>query len=76
MKKLFLFAFGLLLFFYPLAIQLEEIAEPPSPDQEEIVRYLHGEDMYQGTFIWQGNQLSSKFNYEMTAKKKKLIETH
>ena len=76
MKKLFLNVFGFLLFFYPLAIQAEEIAEAPSLDQEEVIRYLQGEDIYQGTFSWKGNQFSSKFNYDKITKKKRLIETH
>ena len=73
-KKLFAFVLGLLLLFCPLAVHAEEIAEAPSPDQmsEEALTYLLGEDIYQGTLSWQGNQASTKFNYDM--KKKKQID--
>ena len=76
MKKLFSFVLGLLLFFCPLAAQAEDIELMPqeeipkatlSPDQmsDEAIRYLQGEDMYQGTLSWQGNKASTKFNYDM-----------
>tara|TARA_B100000965_G_scaffold397511_1_gene414166 strand:+ start:866 stop:1108 length:243 start_codon:yes stop_codon:yes gene_type:complete len=75
MKKLFTFVFGLFLFFFPLAVQAEdvepmpqeEIAEAPSIDQisEEAINYLLGENIYQGTLSWQGNKVSTKFNYNM-----------
>ena len=69
MKNLFAFVLGLLLFFCPLAVQAvddapmpqEEIAETPS---EDALNYLLGEDMYQGTLAWQGNKVSTKFNYD------------
>ena len=71
MKKLFSFVLGLLLFFCPLAVQAEKIAEAPSidPMSEEALNYLLGEDMYQGTLVWQGNKISTKFNYDKTKKK-------
>ena len=79
MKKLFSFVLGLLLFFCPLAAQAEDIELMPqeeipeaatSPDQmsEEAIRYLQGEDMYQGTLSWQGNKASTKFNYDKPKK--------
>ena len=80
MKKLFAFVLGLLLFFCPFALQAEnvelilipqeEIAEVPSPDlmSEEAITYLLGEDMYQGSLSWQGNKVSTKFNYDMKKK--------
>ena len=81
MKKLFAFVLGLLLFLCPFAVQAEdielmpqeEIAEAaPSPDQmsDEAIRYLQGEDMYQGTLSWQGNKASTKFNYDMKKDKR------
>tara|TARA_B100000214_G_C23909588_1_gene600618 strand:- start:472 stop:702 length:231 start_codon:yes stop_codon:yes gene_type:complete len=76
MKNLFLFVLGFLIFFFPFEAQSYEIAETPSPDQEEVIKYLQGEDIYQGTLSWKGNQLSSKFNYDKTTKKERLIETH
>ena len=79
MKKLFAFVLGLLLFFCPFAVQAEdvepmpqeEIVEAPSPDpmSDEAIRYLQGEDIYQGTLSWQGNKVSTKFNYENPMKK-------
>ena len=76
MKKLFSFIFGLLLFFFPIAVQAddlesmsqEEIVEAPS---EDALNYLLGEDMYQGTLSWQGNKASTKFNYDMRKDKNK-----
>ena len=75
MKKFFSIFLCLLLFLCPLAAQAEdvepmpqeEIVEAPSPDpmSDEAIRYLQGEDMYQGTLSWQGNKASSKFNYYM-----------
>ena len=65
MKKLFAFVLGLHLFLFPFAVQAEGIAKAPAPDQmsEEAIRYLQGEDIYQGTLSWQGNKVSTKFNY-------------
>tara|TARA_Y100001968_G_C19072404_1_gene579030 strand:+ start:52 stop:282 length:231 start_codon:yes stop_codon:yes gene_type:complete len=76
MKKLFLSVLALFLFFCPLAVHAEEIAEALLPDQDEVYKYFQGEDTFQGTLSWQGNKLSSKFNYDKTTKKKRLIETH
>ena len=81
MKKLFSFVLGLLLFFCPLAAQAEDIELMPqeeipeaasSPEQmsDEAIRYLQGEDMYQGTLSWQGNKASTKFNYDMKKDKR------
>ena len=81
MKKLFAFVLGLLLFLCPFAVQAEdvetlpqeEIAEAPAPESmsDEAIRYLQGEDMYQGTLSWQGNKASTKFNYDMRKDKNK-----
>ena len=81
MKKLLTFVLVLLLFFCPFAVQAEdielmpqeEIAEAaPSADQmsDEAIRYLQGEDIYQGTLSWQGNKASTKFNYDMKKDKR------
>ena len=79
MKKIFSFYFALLLFFSPLVAQAddvdltpqEEISELPSPNlmSEEAITYLLGEEMNQGTLIWQGNKVSTKFNYDMNKEK-------
>ena len=79
MKKLFAFVLGLLLFFCPFAVQAEdvelmpqeEIAEAPAPESmsEDALNYLLSEDMYQGTLSWQGNKVSTKFNYDKPKKK-------
>ncbi len=79
MKKLFLFVLGLLLFFCPIAVQAEdlepmpqeEIVEAPAPVgmSEDALNYLLSEDMYQGTLSWQGNKVSTKFNYDKPKKK-------
>ena len=65
----FLFVLALHLFFCPLAVPAEEIDEAPSPDQEEVIRYLQGEDIYQGNLSWQGYKASTKFNYDKPKKK-------
>ena len=80
MKILLSFVLALLLFFCPFAVQAEdvepmpqeEIVEAPSPDpmSDEAIRYLQGEDMYQGTLSWQGNKASTKFNYDMKKDKR------
>ena len=80
MKKFFAFVFGLFLFFFPLAVQAEDvepmpqekIAEAPliDPMSEEAINYLLDEDMYQGTLSWQGNKASTKFNYDMRKENK------
>ena len=73
MQKLFTFVLGLLFFLCPFAVQAEEIAEAPAPESmsDEAIRYLQGEDMYQGTLSWQGNKASTKFNYDMRKDKNK-----
>ena len=80
MKKLFAFVLGLLLFLCPFAVQAEdvelipqeEIAEAPAPESmsEDALNYLLSEDMYQGTLSWQGNKVSTKFNYDMKKEKR------
>ena len=80
MKNFFSFLLFLLLFLCPLAAQAEdvypipqeEILEAPSPNpmSDEAIRYLQGEDMYQGTLSWQGNKSSTKFNYDMKKEKR------
>ena len=80
MKKLLAFVLGLLLFLCPFAAQAEdvelipqeELAEVllPDPMSDEAIRYLQGEDMYQGTLSWQGNKASTKFNYDMNKDKR------
>ena len=80
MKKLSYFVLGLLLFVCPLAAQAEdielmpqdEIVEAPSPDSMsyEAIRYLQGEDIYQGTLSWQDNKASTKFNYDIKNEKR------
>ena len=80
MKKLFSFVLVLLLFLRPLAAHAEDIELMPqkeipeaatSPDQmsDEAIRYLQGEDIYQGTLSWQGSKASTKFNYDKPKKK-------
>ena len=74
MKKLIPFVLSLFLFVSPFAVQAEdielmpqeEIAEAPS---EDALNYLLSEDMYQGTFSWQGNKASTKFNYDKPKKR-------
>ena len=78
MKKIFSFYFALLLFFFPLVAQADDVdlmpqekkSELPSPDpmSEEAIIFLLGEDMYQGTLSWKGNKVSTKFNYDMKKK--------
>ena len=81
MKKLFSFVFGLLLFLFPLAVKADDVelipqketAESPAPESmsDEAIRYLQGEDMYQGTLSWQGSKASTKFNYDKLKKNRK-----
>ena len=73
MKTLFAFVLGLLFFLCPFAVQAEQIADAPSPHpmSDEAIRYLQGEDIYQGTLSWQGNKASTKFNYDMRKDKNK-----
>ena len=80
MKKLFAFVFGLFLLLCPLAAQAEDVEPTPQeqmvdtpsldPMSDEAIRYLQGEDMYQGTLSWQGNKTSTKFNYDMKKENK------
>ena len=70
MKELFSFVLGLLLFLYPFADQAEE-NEVPEPISKDALNYLLSEDMYQGAFSWQGNKVSTKFNYDMKKEKNK-----
>ena len=79
MKTLVSFVLGILLFVCPFAVQAEdvelipqeEIAEAPAlePMLEDALNYLLSEDMYQGTLSWQGNKVSTKFNYDKPKKK-------
>ena len=75
MKKIFSLVLGLLFFFCPLAIQAEDVAIMPQEEiaeaapSEDALNYLLGEDMYQGTLSWQGNKVSTKFNYDKPKKK-------
>ena len=70
MKELFSFVLGFLLFFWPFAVQTKvgEVSEPISKD---ALNYLLSEDMYQGILSWQGNKVSTKFNYDMRKEKNK-----
>ena len=65
MKTLVSFVLGILLFVCPFAVQAEGIAEAPAPESmsDEAIRYLQGEDMYQGTLSWQGNKVETKRDY-------------
>ena len=70
MKKLFSLVISVLFSLCLLAVQEDGIAEVPSPDQmsEEAIRYLQGENIYQGSLSWQGNKASTKFNYDKLKK--------
>ncbi len=70
MKELFPFVLALLLFFCPFAVQSEE-GEAPESMSKDALNYLLSEDMFQGTFIWQGNKVTTKFNYKMKKEKNK-----
>ena len=80
MNKFFSFVLCLLLSLFPLAAQAEnvkpmlqeEIVKAPSldPISDEAIRYLQGEEIYQGTLSWQGNKASTKFNYDMKKERK------
>ncbi len=73
MKNLFSFILGLLLFFYPLSVQAEdvdlmlqeEIAEAPAlePITEEQLNDLLGEEMYLGTLDLRGKKDDIKRDY-------------
>ena len=51
--------------------EIPEAATSPDQMSEEAIRYLQGEDIYQGTLSWQGNKVSTKFNYDMRKEKNK-----
>jgi len=73
MKKLFSFVLGLLLLFCPIAVQAEDVDPMPQEEiveapSEDALNYLLSEDMYHGTFSWQGNKASIKFNYDKPKK--------
>ena len=79
MKKLFSFVLGLLLFFFPLSLQAqevemmpqEEIVEAPAlePITEKQLNDLFGEEMYLGTLDLRGNKLDTKRDYSKKKKK-------
>ncbi len=80
MIKLFAFVISLLLVFYPLAVQAEnvevmpqeEIAETPAlePMTEKQLNDLLGEEMYLGETDWRGNKVSTKRDYNKKKKKR------
>ena len=75
MKNFFTLVLGLLWFFCPLAVQAEDVELMPqekiaeAAPSEDALNYLLGEDIYQGTISWQGNKVSTKFNYDKPKKK-------
>ena len=75
MKKFFPLILSLLLFFGPLAVQADDVELMPqkkiaeAAPSEDTLNYLMSEDMYQGTRSWQGNKVSTKFNYNKPKKK-------
>ena len=71
MKRLISFALSLLLSFFPIAVQAEEVTAAPTPVQmsEDALNYLLSEDIYEGTLFWQGNKASTKYNYDKPKKK-------
>ena len=79
MKKLFSFVLGLLLFFFPLSLQAqevemmpqEEIVEAPAlePITEKKLNDLFGEEMYLGTLDLRGNKVDTKRDYSKKKKK-------
>ena len=79
MKKLFSFVLGLLLFFFPLSLQAqevetmpqEEIVEAPAlePITEKQLNDLFGEEMYLGTLDLRGNKVDTKRDYSKKKKK-------
>ena len=70
MKTFVSYVLGILLIVCPFAVQAEGIDEAPAPESmsDEAIRYLQGEDMYQGTLSWQGNKASTKFDYDKSKK--------
>ena len=83
MKKLFSFVLGLLLFFFPLSLQAqevemmpqEEIVEAPAlePITEKQLNDLFGEEMYLGTLDLRGNKVDTKRDY--SKKRKNRLES-
>ncbi len=79
MKKLFSFVLGLLLFFFPISLQAqevemmpqEEIVEVPAlePITEKQLNDLFGEEMYLGTLDLRGNKVDTKRDYSKKKKK-------
>ena len=79
MKKLFSFVLALLLFFFPLSLQAqevemmpqEEIVESPAlePITEKQLNDLFGEEMYLGTLDLRGNKVDTKRDYSKKKKK-------
>ena len=79
MKKLFSFVLALLLFFFPLSLQAqevemmpqEEIVEAPAlePITEKQLNDLFGEEMYLGTLDLRGNKVDTKRDYSKKKKK-------
>ena len=79
MKKRFSFVLGLLLFFFPLSLQAqevemmpqEEIVEAPAlePITEKQLNDLFGEEMYLGTLDLRGNKVDTKRDYSKKKKK-------
>ena len=79
MKKLFSFVLALLLFFFPLSLQAqevemmpqEEIVEAPAlePITEKQLNDLFGEEMYLGTLDLRGNKVDTKRDYNKKKKK-------
>ena len=70
MKELFSFVLGFLFFFCAFAVQAKE-GGASEPISKGALNYLLSEDMYQGTLSWQGNKVSTKFNYDMRKEKNK-----
>ncbi len=61
-------------FFFPMADQAEDVEPMPQEEiieapSEDALNYLLSEDIYQGTLSWQGNKVSTKFNYDKIKKK-------
>ncbi len=73
MKRIFSFVLGLIIFFFPFAVQAEdvdlipqeEIAKAPSldPITEAEINALLGQDPYIGETNWRGNKTSTERNY-------------
>ena len=79
MKNRFSFVLCLLLFFFPLSLQAqevemmpqEEIVEAPAlePITEKQLNDLFGEEMYLGTLDLRGNKVDTKRDYSKKKKK-------